>query len=484
MHRLKASKDFHDESIAKLESLLPKIIHVDVDQTGKPRIKSEFYYALREFMKKDSQVFTLEADQAGYVHVPDEHWQAIKSKADHENYLIKNDKTHEPALSRAEIERMIKSDAPNAWTEWAKSNKQKVADIVKHHLSLPDAPQTGYGKITPEMDRRIEEVALQHIARQVADESGSLITRRNFMFMIREEFAKDHGHIGHEALALKDQAKAYVESLLKTTFVDNPALTGLSRDEILHLVNSQVRKVIADTGLKAFADGKIAAEWSHDLQNRVNYFNPKLGALVGTLTTPTYKPKEPASGTFLTGMWGRRRQPAPHDHPSAALSGWSDAGDCWCGTTTYSREGAPLGIALDVVLGHRVKPEYLVVEHMLPGATLAPGARPQTIEVWVQLEEWNQRELVRDFAAYTWQSSLQQPFGETFVQVSSFEYESQAASGGVYVHKLPDELKELNVSTEHIIIRPVTNYGDEEQTCIYRVRLYGENDDPIIMGAS
>ncbi|KAM0276938.1 hypothetical protein ACHAQH_006223 [Verticillium albo-atrum] len=483
MHHLKASKDFHDESLAKLESLLPKIIHLEVGQNGKPRIAPEFYYALRELMKKDNEVFTFEADEAGYVHVPDEHWQAIKNKADGESFLVRNNKTREPALSRAEVQEMIRSDIPDTWTEWAKSNKQKVADVVKHHLPLPEAPLSGSDDMPANLDERIEQVALQHIARQIADENSSLITRRNFMFIIKEEFAKDHGHISHEALVLKDQAKAYVQGLLKTSLEENPALLGLSRDEVLHLVNGQIRKVIADAGIKAFADGKIAAEWDQDLQNRVNFFNPHLGAIISPDTTPTYKPKELGPEMFLTGKWSNhpsRRHPAPLN-PGQALLGWTDAGDCWCGSTTYSREGTPQGIALNVILGHRIKPEYLVIDHIMPGATLAPGARPRQIELWVKIDEWNHRELVRDFAAYTWPSSLKQPFGQSFVQVSSFEYESQASSGGVYVHKLPDELKGLRLSTEHIIVRPVTNYGDEEKTCLYRVRLFGESDDPLLV---
>ncbi|KAH6706797.1 hypothetical protein EV126DRAFT_149024 [Verticillium dahliae] len=482
MHHLKASKDLHDVSLAKLESLLPKIIHLELGQNGKPRIASEFYYALRELMKRDNEVFTFEADKAGYVHIPDAHWQAIKSKANSESYLVTESKTQEPALSRAEIQQMIKSDTPNAWTEWAKSNRQKVADVVKNHLPSSEPPSSGSGALPADLDDRIEEVALQHIARQIADENTSLVTRRNFMFLIKEEFAKDHGHISNEALVLKDQAKAYVEGLLRTSLENNRALMGLSRDEVLHLVNSQIRKVIADAGIKAFADGKIAAEWDHDLRERVNFLNPNLGAVVSPDTTPTHKLRGSRSGGFLTQKWKNhpsRRQPRPLD-PDEALLGWTDAGDCWCGSTTYSHEGTPQGVALNVILGHRIKPEYLVIDHILPGATLAPAARPRQIELWVKIDEWNNRELVRDFAAYTWPGSLEQPFGEGFVQVSSFEYESQAASGGVYVHKLPDELKGLGVSTEHVIVRLVTNYGDEEKTCLYRARLFGEAYDPSL----
>ncbi|CRK15654.1 hypothetical protein BN1723_017566 [Verticillium longisporum] len=375
---------------------------------------------------------------------------------------------------------MIKSDTPNAWTEWAKSNRQKVADVVKNHLPSSEPHSSGSGALPADLDDRIEEVALQHIARQIADENSSLVTRRNFMFIIKEEFAKDHSHISNEALVLKDQAKAYVEGLLRTSLENNRALMGLSRDEVLHLVNSQIRKVIADAGIKAFADGKIAAEWDHDLRERVNFLNPNLGAIVSLDTTPTYKLRGSRSGGFLTQKWKNhpsRRQPGPLS-PVEALLGWTDAGDCWCGSTTYSHEGTPQGVALNVILGHRIKPEYLVIDHILPGATLAPAARPRQIELWVKIDEWNNRELVRDFAAYTWPGSLEQPFGEGFVQVSSFEYESQAASGGVYVHKLPDELKGLGVSTEHIIVRLVTNYGDDEKTCLYRARLFGEAYDP------
>ncbi|OQD86665.1 hypothetical protein PENANT_c007G07909 [Penicillium antarcticum] len=78
----------------------------------------------------------------------------------------------------------------------------------------------------------------------------------------------------------------------------------------------------------------------------------------------------------FTPIYSELRTPQP---PRAALSAWEDAGDCWC---------SPLqnGTQLSVLLGHKVVPESLVVEHIPAGASLDIKAAPREIEIWARYE--------------------------------------------------------------------------------------------------
>lgn len=78
----------------------------------------------------------------------------------------------------------------------------------------------------------------------------------------------------------------------------------------------------------------------------------------------------------FTPIYAELRTPQP---PRAALSAWEDAGDCWCSPIQN-------GTQLSVLLGHRIVPESLVVEHIPAGASLDIKAAPREIEVWAQYE--------------------------------------------------------------------------------------------------
>ncbi len=59
---------------------------------------------------------------------------------------------------------------------------------------------------------------------------------------------------------------------------------------------------------------------------------------------------------------------------------WTDAGHCWCA------DSASQPAQLAVQISQTVIPEYLVIEHIDPLATIDGDAMPKDIEVWAMID--------------------------------------------------------------------------------------------------
>ncbi|OGE53199.1 hypothetical protein PENARI_c008G02050 [Penicillium arizonense] len=117
--------------------------------------------------------------------------------------------------------------------------------------------------------------------------------------------------------------------------------------------------------------------------HHVNFLALSTGTLIDPFnTSPTYGSRahwamRPWNWVkSFTPIYTELRTPQP---PRAALSAWEDAGDCWCSPIQN-------GTQLSVLLGHKIVPESLVVEHIPAGASLDIKAAPREIEVWARYE--------------------------------------------------------------------------------------------------
>jgi hypothetical protein len=106
---------------------------------------------------------------------------------------------------------------------------------------------------------------------------------------------------------------------------------------------------------------------------------------------------------------------------------------------------------------------------------------PRDVEVWAVFDEHARRERVLDWMAVKFPDDVGHPLLEQgLAKIGKFTYEHRPRDGGVFVHKLSDELvDQLRAATDLVVVRAVTNYGADDHTCFYRVRMYGE---PVELG--
>ena len=216
--------------------------------------------------------------------------------------------------------------------------------------------------------------------------------------------------------------------------------------------------------------------------HRVNYFSVGLGAMIDPhLTSPTNR------HTYKTRAWhhwGYQDHSLTVPQPADALTRWEDLGDCWCAAP--SRAGMA---QITVLLPKKVAPTELVVEHIDHDATLDIGAAPHHLELWVQIEDPEKREIVAMAAegvisetfckpqagqqgCPTGDYGVKEALDATWVRIGAWEYNIYT---GKNVQSLPVQvaLDHFKVPIEKASIRVRSNWGTRDYTCLYRLKLHG-----------
>ncbi|CAI4214866.1 unnamed protein product [Parascedosporium putredinis] len=327
-------------------------------------------------------------------------------------------------------------------------------EAVRNHMDA----ELGTGKMPKSWERWLQTNRVKS-----PELTKELLTREEFLRLLQPEFTAHRRQIQAEMKSALANHEKRVETIIQHT-IDTKVRAGLSSDQIKALVDEAVLKAIREASLKAFANGQIMSTWDKDLRNRVNFFSVGTGATINVQeSSPTYYPTKPQR--LGTVNWFK-----------------SFSGDAWCGALGVDHSGRPMPAKLSIQLGKVITPEYVVVEHILPGATLSPDARPKEIEIWAYVDGVRQQKRLLDFAAAQFPKRQSDSLGfqpsscgegGCFLQIGGFEYDSSERQGGIYVHRLSEELANMGVTTDHVQLVARTNHGDALKTCLYRVRLYG-----------
>ncbi|KAJ4319240.1 hypothetical protein N0V84_006431 [Fusarium piperis] len=458
---LKDKGIIHEQAIKKLEAIVPHIVHMDV-QGGKPVISQEFWHALRDLLKADGSFLTLDKKNGSFEVSSDGQWQALLAKLTKDPWFTSTINNGATGTSEEMEGRMS-----GWWDRWIKNNQNKIQEVVD---TAWDKRQSAGSEV--EFDQRLAKI----VNEQLKGKNQVVVSRDEFLKHVESEFIKHRKQISDEMAELRTEMDGRVKEMIRAATFGAPK--QVSKTEISNMVHGIVKKALADLSLQAVAKGKIKVNWDAVLKNQVNFFGIGSGATIDIKrTTPVWDPWNrgvASDEAYEKGILGVNPLP-----PIAALHPWQDEGDCFCAARTVNHRGNAHSASVAVHLAHLMVPQQVVIEHILPGATTDPDARPRHIEVWASIEA-EDREKVRDFSQTHFPDDKDDwnftPPGieDSFVKISQFVYESDELHNGVHIHQLSPELEDLGAMTDHVIIRAVTNYGAKTHTCFYRVRLFGK----------
>ncbi|KJZ77802.1 hypothetical protein HIM_02979 [Hirsutella minnesotensis 3608] len=447
------SGKLHETSLKTLETVVPKIVYLEL-KDGKPVVAPEFWHALRTHIRDDGGFMTFDKKGNEYAIGSDRQWKAIASRLDGDPTFTKK-----IDVSIRKLEQKLDGRLTE-WESWVRNNDAKVKESLDTALQKVNAAGSAHA-----MEQRVGGMIKDHVRER--EREGTFISRDEFIRLVQSEVASHNSEIREELAQLQPRLEKMVKE--SVALAKGGAPSHMSREEITALVNGLLRKGLADINLEALANGKIHAHWDTELRNQINYFSTAQGAIIDPKhSAVTYKPPH------------NNEKPRPQ---LAALQSWEDDGDCWCAARSRNRRGNPHGASLAVQLGYSIIPQHFVVEHILPGATMQPGARPRDIELYASIMDEEVRERVRDFSATHFPPDTDNwdhapaDLPERFVKISQLVYEGAELHDGVHVHRLSSELIALGAATDHVIVRATSNYGAANHTCFYRVRLYGVNVD-------
>lgn len=459
---MKGAGKLHESSIEKLNTVVPKMVHMTL-KDGKPVVTPEFWHAMRDLIEKDGGFPMLNKKGNNYEPSTEKQWKDIAAWV-----------AGRPEIASKinEANDAIAKKLPHMWEAWAGDNQRRVEQTLRPIL---DKMKITGSLSDKDLDKRLDQIIKKHVESNKSD--STVVTREYFLQYLKNEFAAHRTEVKAEINELQPRLEQLIRDSLELAKKDDSS--SLTRTEVTKLVDRSIRKAIADLNLEAMAKGQIRAHWDTDLKNQVNYFGVGAGAIADpSHSSTTFKPDT----KYLNDKGLKAALPNPQIE---ALFPWHDDGDCWCAAREVNKRGNPHGAKLSVIMGHSIIPQHLVIEHILPGATTNPGARPRQIEVYIKVEDRTIRERLLDFAAahypddqFDW-NYMPAELPPQFVKVSQFVYEGAELHDGVHVHRLSSELVALNAETDQVIVRAVSNYGAPNHTCFYRIRLFGYKEDDV-----
>jgi hypothetical protein len=247
-------------------------------------------------------------------------------------------------------------------------------------------------------------------------------------------------------------------------------------------VASQVARKVSSTTTTKGTGAQAAGIQIPDYANKIT------GAAVWPyLTSPSWE--FGSKRNSLSSLWGKLLPGLESRHapsPVIALLPTTDVGDCWPFPGGYG--------TLAVRLSEEIYPTHFTIEHA--PKLLAPDftSAPKVVEFWVQIKNATERALVESRAAALAEKSGK-PYAmerimapgppesndavyrvdknsREFVKVDTAIYEG-GAEDGVESFELSTDFQQMGVKTGIVAVVVRENWGNEEFTCLYRVRVHG-----------
>ncbi|KAK5628408.1 hypothetical protein RRF57_004123 [Xylaria bambusicola] len=402
-----------EDLVTALKDWMPDSIWVRGDKNGKIKIPEDFWHALKERIEQDDNILSLKNS-----NISEDHWSAIKARMQQDGIGVGKSASNDEDL----IERQISQ----AWDKWLKQNDRVLKTANK----------------------------------------GVALTKDDFLRLFQQEIVSYQHDIRQELAELQNRINSFTEHISKRL----AEITSTSHTELTKTVESLIAKAINNAKLDAIANGFIKGHANDVFANQVNFFG--IGAGVAIDPDSSSSAWKVPESHYLSKAWLDRGGYKPQP-PFAALSPWTQEGECFCAGP--DRKGFGVGTNnLSMITSRDIIPQHLVVEHILPGATLDPGAMPKEVELWVYIEEVTLRVLVQDFSERRFPNTpKEEVLSDGFVKIGHFTYENRTSGDGVQVFKISDEISSMGALTNRIVVRAINNYG-ADHTCFYRLSLYGE----------
>jgi SUN domain-containing protein 1/2 len=184
------------------------------------------------------------------------------------------------------------------------------------------------------------------------------------------------------------------------------------------------------------------------------------GRIIRSMTSRTYKGRPDRWLRTLT-----RKNSPKFKPPVTALVPDIHVGNCWAFAGAKGR----LGIALS----RKVYISAVTVDHPRKEAVFETGTAPREFKVWGLLYG---EENVAKAAAYIKTSSPGRSSSEApsdYLHIASFSYNVNSELS-TQTFSIFGAVRDLGISFDTVVFEIESNWGSEEYTCLYRVRVHGE----------
>ena len=206
--------------------------------------------------------------------------------------------------------------------------------------------------------------------------------------------------------------------------------------------------------------------YSKDVLARPDFALFSSGArVIPSLTSPTYEIRPSTwTGSLLSKITGtgtlRGKPPVTALHPDI------NVGQCW----PFAGQTGQLGI----MLSRKILPTDVTIEHAAKDVALDVSSAPRQFEVWGLVEDQEGLERLATFRAAAGEEeelAVQQAAPNRLLLVSG-EYDVSAEKH-IQTFSIPQEVQDLQIPVSVVLLRVLSNHGNEVLSCVYRLRVGG-----------
>lgn len=474
----------------QMRRVLPELIKVNVkSSTGEWAVDDEFWNALDAEMHEGGLMYsllTMEKSYDGTYSISDTHWNAIKQRIEKDHTLVSDRPASEEGrlpLSD-QVAEYVNQHTSKVWADWLKANQDAIGKMQGKPGGIPSRTyQELYGDLEEVMNKRLKALGLEQ----------GVVTRDEFIAKFEDSIANHKSEIKTELENLRSKlGQALGIAMEARAAADVPY--GVPREEVEEMIDQAMRRAISDAVLEAIAKGHIKSHLDQEIVHKKNYFNTHRGALIDqSMTSAAYNwgPKddpEPQTQSRRWFLFPRTKSQAVFregggsmghpNSPSSALEKWSEDGECWCAGLSDS-DNVTTSANLGIYTTDSVIPQYLVVEHIDAGASFDPKSTPRDIEFWIRAPQDKRARTLDHWSKERWpaarhDAASRRLLDRGYAKIGQFVYDNTLGGGESQVFRFPRELLDMDAQTQQVLVRATTNYGAEDHTCFYRLRLFGE----------
>ncbi|KAA8901434.1 hypothetical protein FN846DRAFT_891835 [Sphaerosporella brunnea] len=453
---LLSPSEIRKEIIASVKEALPGALAVSLDPNGGIHTTKPFNQAMEELFDK---FFPRRFNEAIAKASP----ETIKSAPSWDSFLKDNEKRLRTTIDER-IGEMITDDKGRAVL-----GKETVMMLVREQL---DKYQTEWEKrvLYPLLDQRLDTFKAS-IDKEQSQRLTSLerLQKQN-LDSFKDSFQRE---TKDRLVTLESTLKKQTDRQVQNTFNQQQSV-------LLKKAEAAARAVIAASPVSGgVASGVQIPDYASLLVG---------GRVWPFLTSPSYDFGIPQSFfAHLVGLFsGTNNRMA--SHPAAALLPTADAGDCWA--FPGNRGVLALGFS------QHIYPTHITIEHISKNLVPDYSTAPKTVEFWVQIRSARERARVEEAAVEAngadAGSRIMQPAPpgsneevthsvlNEFVKLGTFEYNIDGDT--VQSFELPVDMVRLGTMVEIGAFLIADNYGNDDYTCLYRMKVHGYTYEDVRKG--
>lgn len=284
--------------------------------------------------------------------------------------------------------------------------------------------------------------------RSESEQDGAVISRKFFLKLLHDELSPMIDDLQARVALLESfPSENSMQDDLKEKYTGTYTNSDLSTKVVQQLVNTAIHK------------------YSLDILARPDYASYIAGARINPfLTSATYLHQPTA---FMPRMISKILSiGSTWSHPPAVAIHASNAvGMCWA----FPGSQGQLGVKL-------AKPIYLTdiaIEHVHPDIAHDATTAPREIEIWVHLAS-ESADLDKLHSSDGEDDHIRRnPPAAGFVHTMNVIYNVYNKEQVVQLFPLPHSLRRRGVLVNQVVYRVKSNWGNEDFTCLYRVRAIG-----------